>query len=145
METNSENDGTLDDIEVAAVAGRRAALPWWLLTLEVLLVAGLWAMIFGGDLAWSHILLAFAVFVVPVLLLWWITKRRGRAAVLVPGSRAANVFWVGFMGAMAGAVVVTKLLEPGRALTIVVVFVVVTVVYGGGRVVAERFVVRQAA
>ncbi|WP_248491117.1 hypothetical protein [Tsukamurella sp. PLM1] len=108
-------------------------------------MAGLWAMIFGGDQSWSHILLSFAVFAVPLLLLWWFTKRRGRAAAFVPGSRAANVFWVGFFGAMGGAIIVTKNLEPGRAITIVVVFLVVIVVYGGCRLAAERIVLRQAA
>lgn len=145
METNSENGGTLADVEAAGVAGRRAAQPWWLLALDILLVAGLWAMTFGGDQSWSHILLAFAAFAVPVLLLWWITKRRGRAATFVPRSRAANVFWVGFIGAMVGAIVVARNLEPGRALTVVAVFLVVMVVYGGCRVAAERIAVRPSS
>ncbi|CAM3774370.1 hypothetical protein ACXYTP_06010 [Tsukamurella ocularis] len=144
METNSDDAaGSLEDVGVAAEAGRRAAQPWWLIALEVVMVAGLWAMTFGGDQSWRNILIAFAVFALPVLVLWGIAKRRGRASAFVAGSRASTVFWGGFIGAMASAIVATKVLEPGRPFAVAVVFLLVAAIYGVGRVMAERLAVRR--
>ncbi|TWS23723.1 hypothetical protein FK268_15820 [Tsukamurella sputi] len=145
METNPEDGGTLADVEAAGVAGRRAALPWWLLALEVLFVAGMWSMVYGGPQTWANILLAFAVFAVPVVVLVVIAKRRGRVGEFAPGSRASVVSWVGFFGAMFAAMTMSNFLEVGRPQAYVAVFLVVMVVYGGCRVAAERLAVRQAA
>ncbi|NMD56450.1 MULTISPECIES: hypothetical protein [Tsukamurella] len=145
METNSEDGGTLADVEAAGAAGRRAALPWWLLALEVLFVAGVWSMVYGGPQTWRNILLAFAVFAVPVMVLVVIAKRRGRVGAFAPGSRASVVSWVGFFGAMFAGMISAKYLEAGRPLTYVAVFAVVVVIYGGCRVAAERLTVRQSA
>ncbi|BDD83658.1 hypothetical protein TPB0596_34210 [Tsukamurella pulmonis] len=145
METNPEAGGTLDDALAAGAAGRRAALPWWLLTLDVLLVAGLWSAVFGGEQTWRNILLSFAVFALPVLAVWAITRRRGRVGAFAPGSRAAVVFWSGFFGAMFAAMFATGHLEPGRPLTYLTVFLLVVVIYGGGRIAAERIAVGRPA
>ncbi|CAM3314835.1 hypothetical protein [Tsukamurella hominis] len=145
VETNSEPGGTLDDVEAAGVAGRRAAQPWWMLALEVLIVAGVWSMVYGGPQTWRNILLAFAVFIVPVVVLAVIAMRRGRVGEFAPGSRASVVSWVGFIGAMVAAMMTSNAVEPGRPAAYVAVFVVVMVVYGGCRLAAERLAVRQAA
>lgn len=145
METNSENGGTLADVEAAGVAGRRAAQPWWLLALEVLVVAGVWAVVFGREPTLRNIAVAFAVFAVPVLALRVIAKRRGRAGAFASGSRAAAVYWTGFFAAMIAGMLSTDVLEPGRPLTFAAVFLLTIAVYGGCLVAAERIAVRPSS
>ncbi|MBS4101509.1 hypothetical protein [Tsukamurella paurometabola] len=143
METNSENGGTLADVEAAGAAGRRAALPWWLIALEVLVVAGVWSMLYGGEQTWRNIGLTVAVFAVPAAVLVVVAKRRGRAGELASGSRASVVHLSGFFGAMIAGMISTKYLEAGRPLTYAAVFLIVVVLYGGCRVAAERIALRR--
>lgn len=143
METNSDDvAGSLEGVGAAAEAGRRAAQPWWLIALEVLLVAGLWSMVYGGEQTWRNIALALVVFALPVVVLVVIAKRRERIGGFASGSRAAVVYWTGFFAAMFAGMISTKHLESGRPATYAAVFCVVVVLYGGCRVAAERIAVR---
>ena len=125
METNSEDvAGSLDDVAVAARAGRRAASPWWMTVIEAVVIGVIWSAVYGSDLTWRVLAVVVPAAILLIVGLQWARKKRGARRSGYPvGSWAARIddwwFIVGLLVVMWGSTPMPK----GSVATYAILFV----------------------
>lgn len=149
METNSDGAGTLDDVDVAVRAARRAVRPWWDIVAYSVLVALTYTAV--AALVVTGLSVGYALAIVAVAALVMVgrklmERRRGaRADDPAHGSAAWVTLMAGVLVVSGGMPFVIKIVDPRSCGGYAVVFVAALVLHGGTMAISEWFAGRRPA